>query len=100
MATAAKYVIAEVEEIVECGELDPDYIHTPGVFVDAIVLTTETEWPIEHLRNDDGDDLSSNAGAKVGNRFKIAKKIAQELKGNSIVNLGLGIPTLVPSFVE
>ena len=29
-------MIAEVEEIVELGELDPDYIHTPGIFVDAI----------------------------------------------------------------
>ena len=36
MATAADYVIAEVEEIVELGELDPDYVHTPGIFVDAI----------------------------------------------------------------
>jgi 3-oxoacid CoA-transferase subunit A len=36
MATAADYVIAEVEEIVELGELDPDCVHTPGVFVDAI----------------------------------------------------------------
>jgi 3-oxoacid CoA-transferase subunit A len=36
MATAANYVIAEVEEIVELGELNPDCIHTPGIFVDAI----------------------------------------------------------------
>lgn len=36
MATAADYVIAEVEEIVELGELDPNYVHTPGIFVDAI----------------------------------------------------------------
>lgn len=36
MATAADYCIAEVEEIVELGELDPDNVHTPGIFVDAI----------------------------------------------------------------
>src|ERR1700693_4873979 len=36
MATAADYVIAEVEEIVELGKLDPDCVHTPGIFVDAI----------------------------------------------------------------
>jgi len=40
MATAADYVIAEVEEIVELGELEPDKVHTPGVFVDAIFLST------------------------------------------------------------
>jgi 3-oxoacid CoA-transferase subunit A len=41
MATAADYVIAEVEEIVELGALNPDCIHTPGVFVDAIFQGTD-----------------------------------------------------------
>jgi len=36
MATAADYVIAEVEELVDTGQLDPDEVHTPGIFVDAI----------------------------------------------------------------
>lgn len=35
-ATAGNYVIAEVEELVELGQLDPDGIHTPGIYVDAI----------------------------------------------------------------
>ncbi len=39
MATAAQFTIAEVEEIVEVGELEPDGIHTPGNYVDAIVVT-------------------------------------------------------------
>jgi 3-oxoacid CoA-transferase subunit A len=37
MATAGKVCVAEVEEIVPVGELDPDKIHTPGIFVDRIV---------------------------------------------------------------
>jgi acyl CoA:acetate/3-ketoacid CoA transferase alpha subunit len=37
MATAADYVIAEVEEIVDLGQLSPDQVHTPGIFVDAIL---------------------------------------------------------------
>lgn len=41
MATAADYVIAEVEEIVELGAPNPDCIHTPGVFVDAIFQGTD-----------------------------------------------------------
>ena len=36
MATAADYVIAEVEELVELGQLDPNQVHTPGIFIDAI----------------------------------------------------------------
>ena len=36
MATAGKVTVAEVEELVEVGELDPDHIHTPGIFVNRI----------------------------------------------------------------
>jgi 3-oxoacid CoA-transferase subunit A len=39
MATAASVVIAEVEEIVETGTLDPEMVHTPGSYVDAVVKT-------------------------------------------------------------
>ncbi|WP_150524733.1 CoA transferase subunit A [Roseibium sediminis] len=40
MATAGKTTVVEVEELVETGELDPDQIHTPGIFVDRIVVGT------------------------------------------------------------
>jgi len=40
MATAGKICIAEVEEIVEPGELDPDHIHTPAVYVKRLVKST------------------------------------------------------------
>ncbi len=38
MATAARITIAEVEEIVEVGSLDPDHVHTPGIYVHRVVL--------------------------------------------------------------
>ncbi|MGH9814173.1 MAG: CoA transferase subunit A [Candidatus Acidiferrales bacterium] len=47
MATAADYVIAEVEELVKVGELDPLLVHTPGVYVDAIFQGTGYEKRIE-----------------------------------------------------
>lgn len=37
IATAGKITVAEVEEIVEPGELDPEHIHTPGIFVDRVI---------------------------------------------------------------
>jgi 3-oxoacid CoA-transferase subunit A len=40
MATAADYVVAEVEHLVEPGELGPDQVHTPGIFVNAIFQGT------------------------------------------------------------
>jgi len=46
-AMAGKITIAEVEEIVEVGELDPDSIHTPGIFVQRIVVNAHPEKRIE-----------------------------------------------------
>lgn len=40
VATAGKITIVEVEELVEIGELDPDQIHTPGIYVHRIVKAT------------------------------------------------------------
>jgi 3-oxoacid CoA-transferase/3-oxoacid CoA-transferase subunit A len=47
MATAAKVTIAEVERIVDVGEIDPDHIHTPGIYVHRVVLGTSYEKRIE-----------------------------------------------------
>ena len=47
MATAADYVIAEVEKLVEPGELDPNEVHTPGIFINAIFQGTGYEKRIE-----------------------------------------------------
>ena len=47
MATAAKVTIAEVEELVEVGTLDPDHVHTPGIFVQRIVKGKDYEKRIE-----------------------------------------------------
>lgn len=47
MATAGKITIAEVEELVQPGELDPDQIHTPGIFVQRIFQGKDYEKPIE-----------------------------------------------------
>ena len=49
MATAARVTVAEVEEIVEDGALDPDWVHTPGVYVDRVVRATVNEKRIEKL---------------------------------------------------
>ncbi len=47
MATAADFVVAEVEELVELGQLPPDQIHTPGIFVNAILHGPAYEKRIE-----------------------------------------------------
>jgi 3-oxoacid CoA-transferase subunit A len=47
MAMAGKITIAEVEELVQPGELDPNYIHTPGIYVNHIFKGTDYEKRIE-----------------------------------------------------
>jgi 3-oxoacid CoA-transferase A subunit len=47
MATAGRVTIAEVEEIVEPGEIDPGQVHTPGIFVQRIIKGERYEKPIE-----------------------------------------------------
>jgi 3-oxoacid CoA-transferase subunit A len=49
MAMAGKLTIAEVEELVPAGELDPDHIHTPGIFVHRIFQGSNYEKRIEQL---------------------------------------------------
>jgi 3-oxoacid CoA-transferase subunit A len=49
MATAGRITVAEVEHLVESGELDPDQIHTPGIFVDRILQGANYEKRIERV---------------------------------------------------
>lgn len=56
MATAARVTIAEVEEIVEIGQIDPDHVHTSGVFVQRVVLATQTHKHIEQRTTREATD--------------------------------------------
>ena len=47
MATAGRVTVAEVENLVEPGAIDPDHIHTPGIFVDRIIHAISFEKRIE-----------------------------------------------------
>ena len=49
MATAGRVTVAEAEEIVPAGTFDPDQVHTPGIYVDRVVLSTINEKRIEKL---------------------------------------------------
>ncbi len=47
MATAAAFTIAEVDAVVDVGAIDPDHVHTPGVYVDALFQGIDEEKRIE-----------------------------------------------------
>lgn len=93
MATAADIVVAEVQEIVPEGELDPNQIHTPGCFVNYLV---ERKLTAEDL----GSSASGLAKKVDEQRLHMAKRAFRELQNGDVVNLGIGIPTLVADFIK
>ncbi len=94
MATAGDTVIAEVEEIVPVGSLDPNQIHTPGCYVDYLVQAHTT-------LADLGSSASVKDSAKKVDdaRMNMAQAALAELHRGDVVNLGIGIPTLVADLI-
>lgn len=94
MATAADLVIAEVEEIVEVGQIPPEQVHTPGLYVDYLVKAPLT---LENL----GSSANVKGGAKKVDegRLNMARRALLELRAGDVVNLGIGIPTLVADLI-
>jgi len=65
MATAAKVTVAEVEHLVPAGELNPDHIHTPGIFVKRIVEVGSAKKRIEFRNTRPRQDRAPAAGTGV-----------------------------------
>ena len=94
MATAARCTIAEVEEVVPAGSLDPDAIVTPGVYVKRLVQGARYEKRIEKRT------LQGQQGVETDpKRERIVRRAAREMKDGDYVNLGIGMPTLASNYV-
>lgn len=101
MAKAAALTIVEAENIVPVGSIDANDVDLPGIFVNRIVPATEDKHiEIKKLRSDDqGSEGKSASESALAQRNRIARRAAKELKQGYYVNLGVGIPTLAPSFL-
>lgn len=99
VAMAAKVTIAEVEELVPAGSLDPNQIHTPGIYVHRIFQGKDYEKPIEHLTHQlDAEEIKELSSEDIKKEV-IGKRLALEIKDGDYVNLGIGIPTRVANHI-
>ncbi len=94
-AKAARVCVAEVEEVVEVGELDPHEIHTPGNYVDRILIGGTFKKPIEQRT------LAGKVSVKgfSPKREWQARRISREFADGMYANLGIGMPTLVANYI-
>ncbi len=94
MAMAARTTIAEVEQLVPAGALDPDAIVTPGIFVQRLFQGKGYEKRIEKrtLRGAGGVETDPK-------RERIVRRAAKEMKDGFYVNLGIGMPTLASNYI-
>jgi 3-oxoacid CoA-transferase len=107
-ATGARTTIAEVREIVPVGAIDPEAVHTPGIFVDRIVKTTQHWDPsivrqivmmAGRTRSMDGQAVGGDGALGLPPDL-MAMRAAALLRPGEYVNLGIGLPTLVSNFIE
>lgn len=96
MAQAGKITIVEVDELVPIGELEPDEIHVPGIYVQRIFQGKDYQKRIEH-RTTTVDLL--HLSVLDSKKEIIAKRLALEIKDGDYVNLGIGIPTMVANYI-
>jgi hypothetical protein len=106
MAKAASLTIVEADNIVEVGEIDPQDVHLPGIYVDRIVPATAQK-KIEILKTRENNSTGRNEAKSVNSaeqrRNLIARRAAKELKDGYYVNLGVGmlfIETRVSQFTN
>ena len=95
MATAADLVVAEVEEIVDVGALRPEEIHTPGCYVDYLVQAG-----LQPADLGSSADVVGSSRKDDPVRLRMARRAYAELQSGEVVNLGIGIPTLVSDMIR
>jgi 3-oxoacid CoA-transferase len=99
-AKAARVSVIEVDEVVEPGQIPPERVHLPGIFVSRVVRRTVAN-TVPRLAGDrrPADQARTYAGKPGWTRSEMAERAAALLPEPAYVNLGLGIPTYISSYL-
>ena len=98
-AKAAQVAIVEVDEVVEPGEIPPERIGLPGIFVSRVVRKTVASTLPKHGPARRGHDVPRTYnGKRAWTRRQMAELAASLLPEGAYVNLGLGIPSYLSSY--
>ncbi|KAJ1329858.1 3-oxoacid CoA-transferase [Microdochium nivale] len=99
MAKNARLTIVEADEIVEVGKLAPENIHIQGIYVDAVIQSTEPKRIEKLTLAKSAEDVVKETAGASAMRERIVRRAARELKDGMYVNLGIGIPLATPALV-
>ena len=107
MGRNAKMTIVEAEHIVEPGEIPPEAVHLPGIYVQRVIKSTAPKniekytWTLdpEEAAQDPKAAAALGSGETKAKRERIVRRAAKEFQNGMYANLGIGMPMLAPAFV-
>lgn len=104
MGRNARTTIVEAEHIVMPGDISPESVHLPGIYVTHVIQSTSPKliekYTFSQENHNPREVKALDSGETASKRERIIRRAAKEFKHGMYANLGIGMPMLAPAFVE